>query len=68
MLQAACRGIVPKDHTGPDLFFPERGETKLAHRAQELCMTCPVFAACNEYQERMKSQYGIWAARRVSPG
>jgi hypothetical protein len=68
MTKAECRGVLPKKPGDPDLFFPERGEVALAFQAQMICMSCPVLQQCKEYQARMKNQYGIWAAKRESPG
>jgi hypothetical protein len=60
--------MLPVKKGEPDIFFPERGETALAHVAQMVCMSCPVFQQCADYQTQMKSTYGIWAAKRESPG
>lgn len=59
-LDAACRGM------GPDLFFPERGETghysyadeARGYPAMQVCRGCPVRTECGEYGA--KERFGIW--------
>lgn len=57
MEQAACRG------KGPDIFFPERGESQ--RPGKEVCMSCTVTRECSEYQQRTNSNHGMWAGRMI---
>lgn len=57
MEQAACRG------KGPDVFFPERGESQKPGKA--ICAPCPVKDDCEEYRRRTGSTHGMWGGKMV---
>jgi WhiB family transcriptional regulator, redox-sensing transcriptional regulator len=50
--RAACRG------TGPDLFFPERGES--ADPARQICARCPVRQPCLACALDKAITHGVW--------
>lgn len=66
MRDAACKGMHPHKHQGPDIFFPEKGGSRNAERAKGVCLDCPVFDKCREYTDRINPDYGIWAADHKS--
>jgi hypothetical protein len=33
-----------------------------------MCLSCPVFFECREFQKRTKSEYGLWAGEIVKRG
>ena len=42
------------------MWFPEVGPWQGAHRAQQLCLECPVIDECLAYAKRIKPTHGIW--------
>jgi WhiB family redox-sensing transcriptional regulator len=44
---------------GPELFFPETGES--AAPARSICRACPVAVECLEYAQVHAKKYGIYA-------
>jgi WhiB family transcriptional regulator, redox-sensing transcriptional regulator len=58
---ARCRGLPS------DVFFPEEQDSRRQRRLQEqaakqICIGCPVIAACREYALRAPEKYGVWGA------
>lgn len=68
MEKAACKGMTPDTPGGDDVFFPERGQSKLGEAAKRICTDCPVLLECHTYHKQTDSKYGIWAGVRYSPG
>ena len=61
--RAACRGM------DPEVFFPERGDSRSIARAKEVCADCPVQVECLEANAMERSGiYGGTTAleRRVA--
>lgn len=54
---AACAG------SGPDLWFPEQGDTFMAADAVEVCRTCPVAVQCDEYATSRHLRHGVWGGK-----
>jgi len=52
--------MTPCMTTDQDLWFPEVGPWQGAHRAQQLCLECPVIDECLAYAKRIKPTHGIW--------
>lgn len=50
----------PCRETDPDMWFPGIGPWQGAHRAQEMCLACPVIAECLAYANAIKPTHGIW--------
>jgi len=50
---AACGGM------DPNIFHPERGDTRAVRRALAVCAACPVAADCLDYALRIGSTVGI---------
>ncbi|NKR30066.1 WhiB family transcriptional regulator [Rhodococcus hoagii] len=46
--------------TAPDLFFPEKLETRKADKAMRMCMGCPVRADCLDHAIAQREEHGIW--------
>jgi hypothetical protein len=51
---AACNGM------NPDIWFPEKGNTKDADLAKEICMGCPVRDDCLADAMIRGEEFGIW--------
>lgn len=50
---AACRGM------GPDLFYPEKHDSKAPILAKKICASCPVKEPCQQHGLAYES-FGIW--------
>ena len=46
--------------TGPEPFFPEKGESDLARAAERVCATCPVTAECLNFAFLVGADFGIF--------
>lgn len=53
-LAGACRG---KD---PELWFPERSNSKEARAAKRTCAECPVKSRCLEWAVEVGVEFGVW--------
>jgi DNA-binding CsgD family transcriptional regulator len=62
MEQALCAQV------GPDVFFPEVGDSAAARTAKTICTTCPVRAQCQDHVQRLEGgiaqplRHGTWGA------
>jgi hypothetical protein len=54
-------------HHSPEIFFPRNLSPHNIERAQQICDTCPVIAACQRYAERTRASDGIWAGQARYP-
>jgi WhiB family transcriptional regulator, redox-sensing transcriptional regulator len=57
MSRAACKGVAT------DVFFPDRGDTRLAAKAKAYCQRCPVTAECLAEvmaMPRANVELGVW--------
>ena len=57
MADAACK------HMGPDLFFPQQGNT--GHQAKRICEGCPVAEQCGQHALDNRERHGIWGGRSI---
>lgn len=57
--RAACRNLDMPIRDRVKLFFPAKGGGTAAAKA--VCARCPVTRECNEYAERTRTEYGVWA-------
>jgi len=55
---AACRSM------GPDLFFPDMGESPA--RAKAVCERCTVAEACGAAGRELGGGYGVWGGTSAS--
>ena len=46
--------------TDPDLFFPDRGDSRSRKLAKEICADCPVAQQCLDFALETDQEYGIW--------
>ena len=58
-MRAACRGVDTSLFYSPD---GERGRARAERerRAKEMCLRCPVVAACRAYALAVEEPYGTW--------
>jgi hypothetical protein len=54
LVHAACNGM------NPDIWFPEKGNTRDADLAKEICMGCPVRDDCLADAMIRGEEFGIW--------
>lgn len=52
--RAACRGL------DPELFYPHRGENRIAVEAKAICAGCSVQDECLEWALGNRETIGIW--------
>lgn len=50
----ACAGI------DPEVFYPDRGDSKTAKQARELCGRCPVRQPCLDWAVETRQRWGVW--------
>lgn len=49
--------------TDADLWFPEKGETTVAHAAIRICQHCPLIDTCLDYALTNGERFGVWGGR-----
>jgi hypothetical protein len=54
LVHAACNGM------NPDIWFPEKGNTRDADLAKEICLACPVKDDCLADAMIRGEEFGIW--------
>lgn len=62
MTRAKCAGKAPNVRENPDArdpWFPGKGHS--LNTGKIICFTCPVRAECEDYKDRTKSEWGMWA-------
>lgn len=52
--RALCRG------TEPELFFPEKGDSKGVEEVRAICHACPVEETCLEFALVTHETHGVW--------